>query len=124
MPDITSRNDIEKIMAAFYDKLLKDNTINYIFTDVAQIDLEKHLPHIVAFWEQNILNSGNYSNNVLKIHFDLDDKTRLDATHFKTWLAHFNETVDALFSGEKAEMMKTRALSIATVMQIKLQNRQ
>jgi hemoglobin len=121
MPDITSRNDIEKIMSAFYDKLLKDDAINYIFTDIARIDLEKHLPHIVDFWEQNILNTGNYKNNVLKIHLDLNEKIRLNATHFTTWLAHFNQTVDDYFSGEKAETMKTRALSIATVMQIKLQ---
>lgn len=110
-------------MSAFYFKLLNDNAINYIFTDVAQIDLAKHLPHIVSFWEQNLLHTGNYSNNVLKIHFDLDDKIKLNATHFTVWLNHFNTTVDELFSGEKAETIKTRALSIATVMQIKLQSR-
>ena len=123
MPDITGRNDIEKIMAAFYDKLLKDSAISYIFIEVAKIDLEKHLPHIVDFWEQNLLNTGNYSNNVLKIHFDLNDKIPLTAAHFTIWLNYFYETIDSLFSGEKAEMMKTRALSIATVMQIKLQSR-
>lgn len=123
MRDIANRSDIETVMYAFYDKLLSDGNINYIFTDVAHIDLEKHLPHIVDFWEQNILNTGNYRNNVLKIHLELNDKSTLDATHFKTWLAHFNATVDAHFAGEKAETMKTRALSVATVMQIKMHNR-
>jgi hemoglobin len=123
MPDIASKTDIEKIMSHFYDKLLSDPAIGYIFTDVAKIDLEKHLPHIVAFWQQNILHTGTYGKNVLKIHIDLNDKVTLNATHFKTWLGHFNDTIDAHFTGENAELMKTRALSIATVMQIKLQNR-
>lgn len=120
MRDVATRTDIDQIMAAFYDKLLKDSNINYIFTDVAKIDLETHLPHIADFWEQNILGTGNYRNNVLRIHLDLNDKSPLNATHFLTWLTHFNQTVDAHFIGEKAELMKTRALSIATVMQIKI----
>jgi hemoglobin len=123
MPDISSRNDIEKLMSLFYDKLLNDDAIGYIFTDVAKINLEKHLPHIVDFWEQNILQTGNYSNNVLKIHQDLNSKIALNTSHFKTWLSHFNDTIDANFTGKNAETMKTRALSIATVMQIKLINR-
>ncbi len=123
MADLTKREHIEMLMAAFYDKLLADSAIDYIFTDVAKIDLTTHLPHIVDFWEQNILHSGNYQKNVLKIHLDLNDKVRLNATHFKTWLMHFNNTIDEHFSGENAEAMKTRALSIATVMQIKMQHR-
>jgi hemoglobin len=123
MKDISTRKDLELLMAAFYETLLADNAINYIFTRVAEIDLAAHLPHIVDFWEQNILNSGNYRNNVLKIHLDLNAKTPLTANHFATWLSHFNQTIDAHFTGENAEKMKTRALSIATVMQIKMQNR-
>jgi len=123
MNDISTRQDLEMLMAAFYDKLLADDAIGYIFTDVAKIDLENHLPHIVDFWEQNILHTGNYRNNVLKIHLNLNDKVRLNATHFTTWLTHFNATIDQHFAGENAETMKTRALSVATVMQIKMQQR-
>lgn len=119
-PDIATRKDIELLMRNFYGRLLSDSEIAYIFTDVAQIDLEKHLPHLADFWEQNILNTGRYGKNVLKMHIDLHEKEPLTATHFNIWLGHFNATIDASFAGEKAELMKTRALSIATVMQIKL----
>lgn len=111
-------------MSAFYDKLLNDDSINYIFTDVAQIDLPNHLPHIVDFWEQVILNSGVYQKNVMKVHLDLNELSALTPEHFRTWLSYLNETIDEHFFGEKAELMKTRALSIATVMQIKMQNAQ
>lgn len=122
MYDIVTQKDLEMLMAVFYEKLLADDAISYIFTDVAKIDLAEHLPHIVSFWEQNILNSGSYRNNVLKIHLDLNEKLPFTATHFKTWLTHFNQTIDEHFAGPNAELMKTRALSIATVMQIKMQN--
>ena len=32
--DIADRKDIDLLMSIFYEKLLKDNSINYIFTDV------------------------------------------------------------------------------------------
>lgn len=122
MNDIQTRKDLEMLMAAFYEKLLHDDSIAFIFTDVAKINLTEHLPHIVDFWEQNILNSGNYRNNVLKIHLGLNEKIRLTDQLFDTWLGHFNHTIDSYFSGENAEKMKTRGLSIATVMKIKMQN--
>jgi hemoglobin len=120
MKDLQTRQDLEIIMDSFYDKLLKDDSINYIFTDVARINIETHLPIIVDFWEQTIFNSGGYKNNVLKIHQDLNEKVKLTSEHFLLWLNYFNQTVDDLFFGENAEKIKTRALSIATVMQIKL----
>ncbi|HLA54886.1 MAG TPA: group III truncated hemoglobin [Flavobacterium sp.] len=122
MRDITNRSDLEFLMAHFYEMLLNDDSINYIFTDIAQINLDEHLPHIVDFWEQNILNSGNYTNNVMKIHLALNDKIRLTEAHFDIWLSHLYAAIDAYFLGENAEKMKTRALSIATVMKIKMQN--
>lgn len=120
MKDIQNRKDLELLMADFYARLLADDTINYIFTDVAKIDLAEHLPHIVDFWELSVLHSGNYKKNVLQVHLDLNRKELLTGVHFQTWLGHFNASVDAHFSGVNAEIIKTRALSIATVMQIKM----
>jgi hypothetical protein len=55
MNDIKSRADLELLMDSFYHKLLNDDSIDYIFTDVAQIDIDSHLPVIVDFWEQTEL---------------------------------------------------------------------
>ena len=121
MTDIQNRQDLEFLMDAFYAKLLADDAINYIFTDVAKINLETHLPHIVDFWEQVVLNSGNYKKNVLQVHLDLNEKEKLLPEHFEIWLEHLNQTVNSYFVGENASKIITRALSIATVMKIKLQ---
>lgn len=119
-PDIASRQDVEKLMAEFYKLLLADDSISFLFTEVAQIDLESHLPHLVDFWESQLLGANNYSGNPMQVHLQLNGKHPLTKRHFEIWLKHFNHTVDAHFSGTKAHLAKERALSIATVMQIKL----
>jgi hemoglobin len=44
----------------------------------------------------------------------------LEKIHFDQWLSLFNETVDALFSGEKATMAKQRAAVIGWTINSKL----
>jgi hemoglobin len=51
---------------------------------------------------------------------DLNQKSKLSAEHFAIWLNYLNITIDENFAGQVAENMKTRALSIATVMRIKM----
>lgn len=120
MKDIETRADLEVLLREFYKRLLADNTINYIFTDVAKMDLEEHLPVITSFWEMSLFHTGEYRNNPMQIHMDLNSKEKLTEGHFNTWLDHFYTTTDNLFSGPNAEKIKTRALSIATIMKIKL----
>ncbi len=120
MNDIETKKDLEILLSKFYTKLLSDESISYIFTDVAKINLETHLPKIIDFWNLSLFGKGDYSNNVMKIHLDLNGEEKLSPTHFKTWLGTFNLTVDENFSGNNAEIIKTKALSIATVMQIKM----
>ncbi len=120
MNDIENRQDLEILLSKFYSKLLSDETISYIFTNIAKIDLELHLPKIIDFWNLSLFGNGDYSNNVMKIHLDLNAEEKLNESHFKTWLNHFYIAVDENFSGKNAEIIKTKALSIATVMQIKM----
>lgn len=120
MKDIETREDIALLMREFYNRLLTDPAISYIFTDVAKINLEAHLPHLTDFWELSVLHTGTYKKNVMQLHLDLNNKERLTNTHFDVWLRHFNQSVDDLFSGSNAEKIKTRAISIATIMKIKI----
>lgn len=120
MKDIQNEGDLYVLVDEFYKKLLNDNTINYIFTDVVKIKILEHLPVLVTFWSQGILGTGGYNKNLTQIHLDIDKKEHLTPELFKIWLGHFYTTVDALFEGQKAEQIKTQALSIATIMQIKI----
>lgn len=120
MTDLKSRKDIELLMDAFYTKVLKDDTIGFLFTEVAALNLEKHLPIICDFWESALFQRPVYKGNVLGVHEHLNSLHELTEGHFNAWLGLFNETVDALFEGNNAEQIKIRALSIATVMRSKI----
>ncbi|WMX12109.1 MULTISPECIES: group III truncated hemoglobin [unclassified Aureispira] len=118
--DIQTRADVEHLIRTFYEKVLVDKTIAFIFIDVAQIDLDKHFPHLFDFWENILLTPNGYKRNVLKVHLDLNQKVPLRQEHFERWLELFTNTVDELFEGTVANNAKNKALSIATVMQTKL----
>ena len=120
LSDIQNRADIELLMEHFYNKLLEDKSIAYLFTDVAKIDLKAHLPRIVDFWENILFNSVTFNGNVFEKHLQLHQLSSLKKEHFDTWLTHLYQSTDELFVGNNAEKLKTRALSIATIMQSKI----
>ena len=118
--DIAGREDLLVLVTRFYEKLLADNSISYIFTDVAKIDLSHHLPVLVNFWDSILFQSDTYQKNAMQPHLALHQQSPLQKYHFETWLRYFKESVDELFDGEIAFIAKERATSIATVMQIKI----
>ena len=120
MKDIKTQDDLYFLVDNFYQRLLSESSISYIFTDVVKIKLEEHLPILVTFWSQAILGTGGYTKNLTQIHLDVNAKEHLTPELFKIWLNHFNNSVDENFKGEKAEQIKTQALNIGTIMQIKI----
>lgn len=114
--DIETRRDIDDLMNRFYARAVRDETIGYIFTDVARLDLEHHLPVIGDFWETLLFGTGNYQKhgrNPLQIHAILNQKSSLTAKHFRRWLELFRAAVDESFAGTRAEFIKLRAEAIA-----------
>lgn len=122
MTDIDNREDIERLISAFYDKMLDDIVLGFIFTDIAKVNLEKHLPIICDFWENVLFNKPVYTRGpeVIGVHIELDKKIRLKKGHFTRWLYLFHTTVDELFEGIISDRAKKRATSIAQLMQKKL----
>jgi len=119
MKDIKNREDINALMRSFYQRAIGDEIIGYIFTDVAKLDLEHHLPIIGDFWETLLFGSGNYQKhgrNPLQVHALLNLKTPLFPKHFRRWLEIFTETIDEMFTGTRAEFAKSRAEAIANRM--------
>jgi hemoglobin len=99
---------------------MSDDIIGYIFTDVARLDLEHHLPIIGDFWETMLFGTGSYQKhgrNPMQIHARLNLETALRSEHFLRWLKIFRETIDELFVGARAELAKTRAEMIANRIQ-------
>ena len=117
--DIKNRNDIEKLINTFYGKIKTDTKIGYFFTDVAKVNWEEHLSRMYDFWENIMFANGNYSGNPMIKHKELHQKSEMTEAHFQHWNALFNETVDELFTGKKAEEIKQRARNISAVLMYK-----
>jgi len=101
--------------------LLVDTTISYFFDDlIAEDGLEAHLQILVDFWENILFYTGSYRRNAMRPHLLLHQTKPFKKEHFKTWLKYFNNTIDELFIGELAHAAKTRASSIAMVMELKV----
>jgi len=119
--DINTREDIFLLISQFYHKLLNEVTLKHFFEEIVQEQkLDQHIEIIVDFWEDILLNTVKYGRNAMKPHLELNQKHRFKTQHFETWLSHFNTTIDSNFEGKNVELAKTRALSIATVMRIKM----
>ena len=120
LPDIGSSADIGELVERFYRKLVIDPVIGHFFVGV---DLEHHLPRIAAFWEMVLLDRPGYTTNVTDVHLRLNQRIPMERAHFDRWLELFRAAVDEHYAGTKAEEAKLRALSIATVIGIKTQQR-
>ena len=105
MKQIESRNDIQLLVESFYTKVVKDEVLAPFFK---HLDFDKHLPKMIDFWEFVLLDKAGYTTDVTEKHAHM----RLKQEHFDRWLELFNQTVDANFAGEKADLAKQRAFLV------------
>ncbi len=116
LPDIRDRDDLRRLVNAFYEKVRGDDLLGFIFEDIAAVDWETHLPRMVDFWETILFGSGAYRGNPLRPHLEVSTRTPVGRPQFDRWQAPFFATVDTHFSGERAEHVKSAAADMARVM--------
>jgi hemoglobin len=121
LSDIQSRADCERLVRTFYSRALEDPVIGYIFTDVAKLDLEAHVPRITSFWETILLGAQSYGGGAFRPHAEVHMKSPLRRAHFEQWLRLWFATVDELFAGERAELAKSHAARVAGAFHGRLQ---
>lgn len=113
--DITNTEDVALLVRTFYHNLLLLEEIRPVF---AGVDVEAHMPHMIAFWEFVLLDKAGYATNVFDKHVNLP----LKEVHFELWLKTFADTIHSLFEGPKADMAISRANSIGYSFQHKLRD--
>lgn len=119
--DISTRENIKLIITKFYDKLLVDEKMMPFFKEIVQKNqLEHHLEIIMDFWNDILFDTNVYQGNVMQKHLNKDAFVKFQKEHFAIWVSYFSETIDTYFEGNNAQIMKTRAASIATVMKLKM----
>jgi len=116
MKDIESEADVRQLVDEFYGAIRNDALLNPIFTDVAKVDWQHHLPKMYAFWNGLILGIGGYEGRPFPPHTVLP----VGREHFERWLQLFHATVDRLFAGPGAKRAKDAAASIAHTFAIRM----
>jgi hemoglobin len=120
MADLAVRADIEELVSAFYGTAFQDPLIGPVFTEIAKMDLDHHLPIMCDFWETVLFNAGLYQRNALQVHVALHSRHPLGADHLERWVTLWSATVDARFSGPIADRAKLQASRIAESLQRRL----
>lgn len=120
MGDISCKEDIKLLVHTFYEQVATDPVIGTYFTETAAVDWNHHLPKMIEFWSLLILGEGQYSGNTTQTHVELHEKRRISAKEFDHWVSLFHQTVNRLFSGEKAELAKQKAVQLSLIMQVKI----
>ncbi|MCO4813509.1 MAG: group III truncated hemoglobin [Flavobacteriales bacterium] len=111
--DIRTNKDVELLVNTFYSKVVEDDILAPFFKN---LDFNIHMPKMISFWAFVLLDEAGYKTDVTEKHM----KMRLKKEHFDQWLLLFNETVDTLFKGEKAELAKQRAFLVGWTIQSKM----
>jgi hemoglobin len=117
MKTLTSRADIETLVAAFYTKIKVDPLLGEIFNrHIAEDQWPRHLAHLADFWETNLFGIPKFKGSPTAKHIQVDRNLNhsIKPEHFGQWLHLWFETVDELFMGEYAERAKNAARKMST----------
>ncbi len=115
--DLSKQEDLEHLLRHFYELVLTDAIIGYLFIDIAKIDLEAHLPKVVAFWHDLIFASNDYSGGLYAAHLGVHKQVPLKPGHFARWLYLLEQAMSECgYSGANADRMIVLAHRIAKSM--------
>jgi len=121
MRDLEHREDVILLVNEFYDKVKLNQEIGPIFTDIANLNWEHHLPRMYDFWETLLFGKEAYKGNPMDKHIALSKLTPLNKEHFNTWLLLWHQTLQEHFKGPIADLAKSKAENIAGLMLFKIQ---
>jgi hemoglobin len=115
-PDILALIDIKLLVDTFYDRVAGNALIGPIFKARIGDNWQPHLNKMYKFWQTVLLEEYTYFGRPFPPHAQLP----VAAEHFEEWLKLFTQTVDELFTGDKATEAKWRAGKMAEMFQHKI----
>jgi len=111
--DLENPFEIAALVRRFYSRVSEDDLLGPIFNDVAEVDWSEHLPKLTAFWSGILLGIPGFRGAPMQAHFRIHSIRPLTPEHFQRWIDLFFETVDAGWSGRRADHAKDVATSVA-----------
>lgn len=86
MKKLTSRQDVDFLVNAFYEQAIIHPEISSYFTDVVAQHFEIHKTRICDFWDDIIFFGDKYKGNPMLTHLKLHTDKNLTPSAFNTWL--------------------------------------
>lgn len=117
MKQIENIEDIKILVNSFYERVREDDLLGDIFNNIIQDNWPKHLEKMYRFWQTILLEDHTYFGSPFAPHAQMP----VNKVHFDRWMLLFCQTVDALFTGEKAEEAKWRAGKMAEMFHYKIE---
>ena len=120
--DIKNREDVFLLINRFYQQIRKDDVLGPIFNNAIGGYWEEHLEHLTDFWETNLFGVVSFKGNPVQKHQEvaIKNKHSITAEHFGIWLQYWFNTIDNMFTGDKADTAKRRAQKMSTFLLIKM----
>ncbi|WP_241665822.1 group III truncated hemoglobin [Prescottella subtropica] len=115
--DLTGRADIDRLVAAFYERALTDPVLESAFEILAIVGLDEHLPVVGDFWEQILFRTVRYQGAFAAVHDALHRQHDLAGEKLARWLNLWCATVDEMFTGPDADRAKTKAAAMVAAME-------
>lgn len=106
-PDLTEA-DIARVVDRFYDAVQAHPTLGPVFNPAVD-DWPDHKATLVRFWSSIALGTASYRGNPMALH----RRHRIDAGHFRDWLALWADIVRAELPPARAEAFVDHAGRIA-----------
>lgn len=117
--DILDLEDIKLLVNRFYEKVREDSLLAQIFNERIGERWPEHLEKMYHFWQTVLLGDHTYFGAPFPPHAYLP----VQHLHFERWLELFQQTVNELFTGKKAEEAKWRGNRMAETFELKIEHR-
>jgi len=109
-------DDVKLLVDTFYTKIRDNEMLAPIFNERIGDRWPEHLEKMYTFWQTTLLSEHTYFSRPFPPHAQLP----VDGRHFKQWISLFTQTIDEMFTGDKAEEAKWRAGKMAEVFELKV----
>jgi hemoglobin len=112
-PDLDNRTAIHDLVVGFYRELVFDEVLEPMFGEVAEVDWAVHIPKLIDYWCRVLLGETGYRGAIVAAHREVHDVEAFRDEHFERWYGLWVRSVDARWTGPKAEQAKAHAARIA-----------
>jgi hemoglobin len=119
MKEIENRKDIENLIQHFYGHVQSDPKMAPNFVMVKE-RWNIHMGGTYVFWDNCLFYTGDYKRGLFCAHIEKNQTQPISTNLFERWLTHCSKSVNIFFIGDKAEFLKSKALELGQMINVRL----